>query len=195
MLGLLMSCVILGLLGSLGYLAAHWVEMKKRRFFQPPSRIFQSRIKGKKARGWTPLFRRRTEDLEDAEDDYSMRSSGRRIEVLRPFVSRSECSNLNELDRSVPVYCCSAASNVVETYATVRPRRRMETFTPRMTSRNAERMQDGACGSYVAVPMPEPQAEDFPEPPASLLMGTTEAEDDGCEYASPVQSSDEGESG
>ena len=89
------------------------------------------------------MFRRRTEDLEDVEDDYSMRSSGRRIEVLRPLVSRSECSNLNELDRSVPVYCCSTASNVIETYATVRPfRKGLETFTPRIANRDAERMKD-----------------------------------------------------
>ena len=128
-------------------------------------------------RGWTPLLRRQTGGLEDVGEDYFTPPSGRRIEVLRPLVSGREASRVSELDRSVPVYCCSTTSNVVEGYATIRPFgrsslkarscdfERLETFTPRIATASS--------------------AEDFPEPP----------EADELEFASPMHSSDEERSG
>ena len=216
-LGSLMSLVLLGLVGSVGYQVGHWVEMRKRRFFQPPSRIFQSRIKGRKARGWTPLLRtrlfRQTGSMEDIEGNYSTRSSGRRTEVLRPLVSGREASGMSELDRSVPVYCSSTPANAIEAYATIRPSGRtpvlaarayscdfegLETFTPRIATRSTMRMRDEVRGSYVPSSMPEPPAvsmEDFPKPPVSLLRDVSEFEADEREFRSPLHSSDEEESG
>ena len=182
-LGTLVLLVLVGLVGSVGYQVCHRVEMKRRRFYQPASRIFQSKNKGRSVRGWTPLLRRQTGGLEDVEEDYFTPPSGRRIEVLRPLVSGREASEASGLDRSVPVYCCSTTSSMVDGYATVRPFgrsslkarncdfERLETFTPRV-----------ATASRIATAS---SAEDFPAPPAA----------DELEFASPVHSSDEERSG
>jgi len=115
--------------------------------------------------------------------DYFTPPSGRRIEVLRPLVSGREASEASGLDRSVPVYCCSTTSSMVDGYATVRPFGRsslkarncdfgrMETFTPRV-----------ATASRIATAS---SAEDFPAPPAA----------DELEFALPVHNADEERSG
>ena len=98
-------------------------------------------------------------------------------------MSGREASRVSDLDRSVPVYCCSTTSSVVEGYATIRPFgrsslkarscdfERLETFTPRVAT--APRIATASS------------AEDFPEPP----------EADELEFASPMHSSDEEGSG
>jgi len=122
--------------------------------------------------------------LEDVGEDYLTPLSGRRIEVLRPLVSGREASRVSELERSVPVYCCSTTSNAVEAYATIRPFGRSST---RARSRDSERLETFTPRIATAS-----SAEDFPAPPADFPAPPAADE---LEFASPMHSSDEEGSG